>query len=100
MAGVDCVLRAIRDRVHVCGGAADRVAGCGREGAADQDHRHKLPNHDRSSILHAERSWPRLRLFVHALVAAGLAVYRILGAVRDRVHVLGGASNGVARRSR
>jgi hypothetical protein len=48
LSAVDCILGAIRDRVHVLGGAANRIARCHSKRRADQSHGEDLLKHNQS----------------------------------------------------
>jgi hypothetical protein len=98
VAAVHRVLRAVRDRIYVCRGTAHGVARGDAKSATDQNHCHNLPNHDRSSVVGTKRPWPIRRPFVYGRLLTSVSVDRVLGAVRDRIHVLGGAANGIASR--
>src|SRR6476646_6736937 len=55
---VDRVVGAVRYRADIVGGAAYRVACGNAETCANQRDRQQLLNHDRPSVIDAERSWP------------------------------------------
>ena len=98
MTRVHRVLRAVRDRVHVCGGTANGVAGGHREAADDYGSNNQIPDHVVPPLPMWNDNESERPALVQPLRLALAAVHRVLGAVRDRIYVASGAADRVARR--